>query len=338
MRAEIAEQPDAVARTLARLRPEMPELRRLVASCRHVLLLARGSSDNAAVYAQYACSTRGRRLATLGSPSLATAYRAEVDLHGVLAVGVSQSGATEEIVDALAWAARSGAATLAVTNDPASPLAARADLALVTDAGSERAVPATKTYTTQLTALAVLAEALAGEDGTGRLDLVPPEMARMLETAAEAERVAGLLVDAERLVVTGRGFTASTAYEIALKLTETCHVTALGLSYGDLLHGPIAAVDEGTPVLVAAPREGPVLPGLADLARRLHSTGTRVYGIGGDASLTEHCDAALPGPSLPEDLAPLALVVPGQLVAEALARAKGLDPDVPRGLGKVTQT
>jgi glutamine---fructose-6-phosphate transaminase (isomerizing) len=339
MRVEIAEQPDAVARTLDRLRPQVPALQRLAADRRQVLLLARGSSDNAAAYAQYACATRGGRLTTLGSPSLATTYAADVDLDGVLAVAVSQSGATEEIVDALAWASRCGAATLGVTNDPASPLATSADLALVTEAGEERAVPATKTYTTQLAALAVLAEALGGDDGRlARLDAVPGAMARALATAPEAERLAGRLADADRVVVTGRGFTASTAYELALKLTEACYVTAMGLPYGDLLHGPIAAVDAGTPALVAAAGDGPVLPEMTGLVRRLHETGAQVYGLGGDAAFAGVCDGGLPGPDLPEDLAPLALVVPGQLLVEALARVRGVDPDTPRRLTKVTQT
>jgi glucosamine--fructose-6-phosphate aminotransferase (isomerizing) len=337
MRSEIEEQPTAVARTLDALRPLAPELRRLAADRRQVLFIARGSSDNAAVYGQYLCSIRTGRLGTLASPSVATTYRADVDLDGVLAVAISQSGATEEIVEAMDWARRCGARTVAVTNVAGSPLATGADVALVTEAGVEQAVPATKTYTTQLAALAVLGLALEGGD-PGALEAVPDAVAAALAVAPQAEALAAELTYVERLVVTGRGYASSTALEIALKLKEACYVAAAGLSYADLLHGPIAVVDPSTPALLVAAADGPVLPGMVALGDRLAGTGAHVYGIGGDAAFVGSCRTALPGTTLPEHLAPIALVVPGQLLVEALARAKGIDPDEPRGLRKVTQT
>jgi glucosamine 6-phosphate synthetase-like amidotransferase/phosphosugar isomerase protein len=315
-----------------------------------VLFIARGSSDNAAVYGQYLCSVRAGRLASLASPSLATVYRADLDLHGVLAVAVSQSGATEEIVTTLRWARRCGARTVAVTNVAGSPLTEAADVALITQAGRELAVPATKTYTTQLAALAVLAlsvgrGASAGPAGPGlpgagleELRRVPEAVEAMLDVAPAAEALAGRLTDADTLVVSGRGFAYSTALELSLKLKETCYVTAVGLSYADLVHGPIAILDPGTPALLVAAADGPMLPEMTGLARRIAATGADVYGIGGGQELAAVCRSTLPGPGLPEHLAPLALVVPGQLLVEALARAKGLDPDAPRGLDKVTQT
>jgi glucosamine--fructose-6-phosphate aminotransferase (isomerizing) len=139
-------------------------------------------------------------------------------------------------------------------------------------------------------------------------------------------------------VATGRGYTLSSALEIALKLLETCRRPSLGLSSADLLHGPIAAIHPGTPVTVLAPPGGPLLPGLTALAARLRAGGAFVLGCGGDAGFAAACDHAIPGPSLPEPLAPLALAVPGQLLVEALARRLGLDPDAPPGLDKVTQT
>jgi glucosamine--fructose-6-phosphate aminotransferase (isomerizing) len=160
----------------------------------------------------------------------------------------------------------------------------------------------------------------------------------MLELAPAVERLAERLVGVETLVVSGRGFAYSTALEVALKLKETCYLTAVGLSYADLVHGPIAIVDTGTPALLVAAADGPMLPDMTALAHRIAETGAEVYGIGGDPTFAAACQATLPGPSLPEYLAPFALVVPGQLLAEALARAKGIDPDVPRGLRKVTQT
>jgi glucosamine--fructose-6-phosphate aminotransferase (isomerizing) len=349
MLAEIAEQPEALRRTFAAMLPQRGELEALAAETRQVLFIARGSSDNAAVYGQYLCSARAGRLATLAAPSLATAYHATLDLGGVLAVAISQSGATEEIVTTLTWARTCGARTVAITNVPGSPLADAADLTLLTQAGPERAVPATKTYTTQLAAVAVLATALDRGGGVGAAEVevlgrVPEAVAEMLELAPAVERLAERLVDVETLVVSGRGFAYSTALEVALKLKETCYLTAVGLSYADLVHGPIAIVDAGTPALLIAAADGPMLPDMTTLARRLADTGAGVYGIGGDATFADACRATLPGPSgtagvaLPEHLAPFALIVPGQLLAEALARAKGIDPDAPRGLRKVTQT
>jgi len=157
-------------------------------------------------------------------------------------------------------------------------------------------------------------------------------------TAPAAEALAERLTYVDRLVVTGRGYTSSTALEIALKLKEACYVSASGLSNADLLHGPIAVVDADTPALLVAAGSGPVLPGMVALTSRLTDTGAHIYGIGGNPEFVSACRAALPGTTLPEHLAPLALIVPGQLLVEALARAKGIDPDAPRGLRKVTQT
>lgn len=340
MRAEIAEQPDAVHRTIESLAPLAGRISDLARASSHVLFIARGSSDNAAVYGQYLCTIRAGRLATLASPSVATAYRARVDLEGVLAVAVSQSGRTEEIVESMAWAREAGARTIAVTNEADSPLATTADLALVTQAGLERAVPATKTYTTQLAALAVLGSALCPDPAAELTALrsVPAAMQAALATGDAAQEVAHGLTYVQSMVVSGRGYAASTALELSLKLKEACYVTALGLSYADLLHGPIAVVDADTPALLAAAAEGPVLAGMTALASRCREVGARVYGIGGDERFAAACQSALRVPATPEHLAPFSLVVPGQLLVEALARAKGIDPDAPRGLRKVTQT
>jgi glutamine---fructose-6-phosphate transaminase (isomerizing) len=342
MRVEIAEQPEALRRTFEALLPQVGELRALAGDTRQVLFIARGSSDNAAVYGQYLCSARAGRLASLAAPSLATVYGARLDLRGVLAVAVSQSGATEEIVTTLDWSRACGARAVAITNQPGSPLTEVADATLVTQAGDERAVPATKTYTTQLAAMAVLAAALgAGRGGgidVGALGRVPEAVAAMLEVAPPAEALAERLAGVDTLVVSGRGFAYSTALELALKLKEACYLTAVGLSHADLVHGPIAIVDADTPALLVAAGDGPMVPEMTGLARRLAGDGAPVYGIGGDPGFAAACRTALPGPALPEHLAPLALVVPGQLLAEALARARGIDPDAPRGLRKVTQT
>jgi glutamine---fructose-6-phosphate transaminase (isomerizing) len=229
---------------------------------------------------------------------------------------------------------------VAVTNGVGSALAAQADLALVTQAGEELAVPATKTFTTQLAALAVLGLALGGDRaGLDELRTLPDALARALGAAEAAEALAERLTYVQRLVVAARGYAYAVARELALKLEEACYVTALGLSYADLEHGPIAVVDAETPaLLIAAARDEAMLGGMTGLARRCRDEGGHVYGIGGDRGFAAACRAALPEADVAAYLSPLTLVVPGQLLVEALARAKGIDPDAPRGLRKVTQT
>ncbi len=343
MRAEIGEQPAALRRTLDALLPRVPELRALAGRIRQVLFIARGSSDNAALYGRYLCEARAGLLATPASPSIATIYRRRLDLSGVLAVALSQSGRTEEIVETLGWAGDCGAATVAISNQEGSPLAEVAAVALVTAAGPELALPATKTYTAQLAALAVLGLAL-GPDGApaeefrAAVSRAGDAAEALLDVAPAAEELAAGLVGVRGVVVSGRGYASSTALELALKFKEACYLNASGLSYADLLHGPIAVVGPDTPALLVAADRGPVLPGVLSLAGRVRSGGARAYGIGGGVELAAACDRALPGPDLPEEVAPLALVLPGQLVVESLARRLGVDPDAPRGLRKVTQT
>lgn len=352
MRAEIGDQPAALRRTVDALLPTVPELKALtgsrgsVGAVRQVLFIARGSSDNAAVYGRYLVETEAGVLVTLAAPSVATTYRRRLDLSGVLAVAISQSGCTEEIVETLDWAGRSGARTVAITNSAGSPLTEIAELALITQAGREEAVPATKTYTTQLAALAVVAIALGAELDPAVLRAVPDEIERLI-AVTEASEILPLMVEElswmPGVVVSGRGLAYGTALELALKLKEACYLPSMGLSYADLLHGPIATVDADTPVILVAADSGPVLSGVIALARRVTGSGARAYGIGGGPALAAECSLALAGCSasdarLPEWAAPLSLVVPGQLLVEALARRLGIDPDLPRGLGKVTQT
>ncbi len=338
MRAEIAEQPEALRRTLEALLPRTKELAALSDGTRQVLFIARGTSDNAAVYGSYLIQVRAGRLATLASPSVATVYRARLDLSGVLAVALSQSGRTEEIVDTLVWARDCGARAVAITNRGDSPLAEVGDVALITQAGAERAVPATKTFTSQLAALAVLSMALGADVDAGELRGVPDEIDRLLSTSMHLDPLVTELATVAGVVVSGRGFAYSAALELALKLKEACYLHAMGLSYADLLHGPIAAVGSGTPAIIVASDNGPMLGPSIALARRVTGSGARAYGIGGGTALAQGCSRALPGPHLPEWLAPIGLIVPGQLLAEALARKLGIDPDNPRGLTKVTQT
>ena len=341
MRQEIEQQPEALRATIDALLPRRAEVAALAAGTRTVLFIARGTSDNAAVYGSYLIQAHAGRLTSLAAPSIATTYRSRVDLDGVLAVALSQSGRTEEIVETLEWAAGCGAKTMAITNGGAdSPLAEAAKIAFVTEAGVERAVPATKTFTTQLAALAVLGLALGAPLDPGALRAVPDAVAELLARSEgpAMDSIVSQLAGVQGVVVSGRGMAYAAALELAIKLKEACYLHAMGLSYADLLHGPIAVVDGDTPAIVVAADSGPTLAGTVDLAQRVTGAGAAAFGIGGDGELAAACTKSLPGPDLPEWLAPIGLIVPGQLLTEALARRLGIDPDRPRGLSKVTQT
>jgi glucosamine--fructose-6-phosphate aminotransferase (isomerizing) len=209
-------------------------------------------------------------------------------------------------------------------------------------------VPATKTFTTQLAALAVLGIGLTADaEGAARgqepldqkeLRAVPDEIERLLAEPGDLTPLIEGLAAVEGAVVSGRGYAYSAALELALKLKEACYLHAMGLSFADLLHGPIAVVDERTPAVIMAANSGPAVEGAVALAHRVMESGAPAYGIGGGAALASECAYALPGPRLPEWLAPIGLIIAGQLLTEALARRLGLDPDRPRGLSKVTQT
>ncbi|SDK27502.1 glucosamine--fructose-6-phosphate aminotransferase (isomerizing) [Nonomuraea maritima] len=339
MRSEIAEQPAALRATLDALLPQVSEIAALGERTRQLLFIARGTSDNAAVYGRYLVESHAGRLSALAAPSIATTYRRKLDLDGVLAVAISQSGRTEEIVETLSWAKDCGAKTVGITNGGAgSPLAQAADVALCTVAGEEKAVPATKTYTTQLAALAVLALGLGADVDAAELQRVPEAVEKLIAEPGDIDAVVEGLADKPGVVVSGRGLAFSTALETALKLKEACYLHAMGLSYADLLHGPIAVVDADTPALLVASENSPTLQGTVALAERVVAAGAAAYTIGGGSALAQAGTAALNGPELPEWLAPLGLIIPGQLLTEALARRLGHNPDAPRGLNKVTQT
>ncbi|MDQ3735517.1 MAG: SIS domain-containing protein [Actinomycetota bacterium] len=340
MAREIAEQPAAVHRTLESLIPLRHDVRTLATGRSQVLFAARGTSDNAAVYGRYLLETHSRVSAALAAPSIATHYRAERDLSNTVVVSLSQSGQTAEIVETQAWARRCGAATVAVTNDATSALAASADLPMITQAGQEFAVPATKSYTAQLAALAVLATALAPEPESldSELHGVPDEIEWLLGQRDSIDDVVSALAGADSILATGRGLVLGTAQEVALKIEETCLRPVRGLSYADLKHGPIAIVREGLIAVLVASADGPMVPAMVELAADLTARGATVIGFGGDEDFRSTCHLAVPGPRLTEVVAPLGLIVGPQLAVEMLARHLGLDPDAPRGLSKVTQT
>ncbi|MCC5949980.1 MAG: SIS domain-containing protein [Nitriliruptoraceae bacterium] len=340
MAREIAEQPDTIAATIAASLGSRDELRRLASGRRHVLLVARGSSDNAAVYGRYLLESHTGRSASLAAPSLATHYQVRREMSDTLVVSLSQSGETEEIVGTQAWGAASGARTVAITNVADSALAREADLALVTPAGPERAVPATKSYTSQLAAIAAIADALGPPASSlePALAQVPDAVRRVLADRDGIEAAVAALGHGTGTLVSGRGLCYGTALETALKLEETCLRPVRGLSYADLRHGPIAVVDRDLTAVLVAAADGPMTAGMTHLAAELRDRGARTVGIGGDPGFAAAVDVPVAAPAVPETVAPLVTIVPAQLIVESLARTLGLDPDAPRGLSKVTRT
>lgn len=333
MAAEMAEQPEVVA-ALARRREELIRAVRatLPGPPAGIVLIARGSSDHAAVYGRYVLEVASRRPVALAAPSLHTLYRATVDYEGYLAVAVSQSGQTPEIVTVLERAASGGARTVAITNDGASPLARAADATIELGAGKERAVPATKTFTAQVAAFAILAEALGHVPWTGHdWEALPGSIRRVLGDEEPPSLVARAIGDAAGLLTVGRGYLFSIALEAALKLKETTGILAQGYSAADLRHGAIAVVERGFPVLAFTAR-GPAEQDMAALVGELETRGAKVFQVaeeGGNLPVAS---------GIAEPLQAIPMAVRGQQVAHALARHRGLDPDAPPGLSKVTMT
>jgi glucosamine--fructose-6-phosphate aminotransferase (isomerizing) len=303
------------------------------------VLAARGSSDNAARYAQYLLGVRNGLVAALAAPSVITRYGAKPRMQAGLVIGISQSGQSPDLVAVVREARAQGALTLAVTNEPASPLAEAAELLLALRAGHERAVAATKTYTAQLTALAMLSAALSGGEAAWReLERVPQRVAEAMARSRDAVTAASSYREDDQMLVVGRGFNLSTAFEIALKLKEACGVVADPYSSADLLHGPVALLRPGLPVMVVAPEAAPFddLVAVAVLARE---RGARVLAVTDAPQVAAQAEVAFPlPPDGPEWLSPVEAVVPGQMWVQALAAARGLTPDAPPGLSKVTLT
>lgn len=338
MAAEIEEQPEVYARILQDGQDHIREVARAVRARkpRFVILVARGTSDHAALYAKYLVETRLALPAGLASPSTMTIYDAHPALHDVLVLGISQSGASPDLLDPLARARAAGAITVAVTNAPDSPLAGIAEYHLDVLAGPERAVAATKTYTAELLTLYLFIEALAGGDGAEARAL--PERARAV--LAREEEVAALAVRyrfAEQLVVTARGYNYPTAREVALKLMETSYLVAHAFSGADLLHGPMAVIERGFPVIAFVP-QGPGGDALRPVLERLREREADTLIVGDpDAARLGTVGFSLPDAG-PEVLTPLLTILPMQQFAWRLARQRGGDPDAPRGLQKVTET
>jgi glutamine---fructose-6-phosphate transaminase (isomerizing) len=337
---EIHEQPDAIRRLLE---AETGSVATLADSLRgqfnYVTIAARGTSDNAARYAQYLLGAYNRLQVALATPSLFSIYHRPPNLEGALVIGISQSGRSPDIIETVAEGSRQGRPTLAITNDLDSPLAQAAQYAIDLHTGVERAVAATKTYTSSLAALALLSCLLEKDDGRlQQLHRVPALMEQTIQGLPGALSRVERYRYMDRSVVIGRGFNYATAFEIALKIKELTRVVTEPYSSADFRHGPVALVGEGFPVMIIAPN-GEVYSDLYSLAEELELLKAELLVISDKQELLERARLAFPLPEdLPEWLTPLIAVIPGQLFGYALARARGLDPDQPEGLQKVTET
>ena len=340
MAAEMLEQPTVLRRLLdgsAAIRAVAEQVS--ARGPRFVLLTARGTSDNAALYAKYLVETQLGRPCGLTSMSTTTVYDAAQVLSDCLVICVSQSGGSPDLVASARAARGAGAVTLAVTNNAASPLAAACEFHLDVLAGEERALPATKTYTAELLALYLFVAYWRGGDGAEEAGLLPELAERVL---AERDSVAALAARyrfAQRVLLTSRGFGYPTAREAALKLMETSYLPALAYSGADLLHGPLAMVDHLFPVLAVVP-DGPGGAALEPVLDRLgaREADVAVVGPGDQVARASGGGCALPTAGVPEELQPLLQILPLQLLAWEVTRARGQDPDAPRGLAKVTET
>ena len=334
MAAEMAGQPERLADLVGRWEDHAARVRALAPSpLAGSVIVARGSSDHAGAYGRYLVELVSRRPVALAAPSLHTLYGARTDHTGWLAVAVSQSGRTPEIVTTLERMQAGGAAGLAITNDGASPLAHAAGETIDLGVGPERAVPATKTVTSELALFALIAEAL-GTVPWSRDDLarLPQAVERTLQDRGPIGAAAERLAAARGIFALARGLLYAAAQETALKLKETALVLAEGYSAADFRHGPIAVAGPGTAALCLVAR-GPAEADMVELASELERRGADVVRVGEDPA----ADLTLPR-GLPEALVAVPAVVRGQQLGYALALRLGLDPDAPRGLSKVTAT
>ena len=325
-RTEIAEQPEAAARLLG----SGPERARAIAErvrdagTHGFTIAARGSSDHAALYAKYLFGVRNRSLVALAAPSLFTHYARPPRLDGQCVIGISQSGQSPDVVAVIEEARRQGVPTVAITNVEGSTLARAAELVLPLEAGEEVSVPASKTYTASLLAMALISQAIDPDaqfaDAIAR---VPDAITHALQRERDVEAIVPVL-SGPRAVVLGRGYNFSTAEEVALKLSETSYVLARAWSVADFEHGPIAIAEAGLPVVIVD-GGGDVASDLRAIEAKLKAKGLLV------ARLTDES-------GLPEALTPMPLAVLGQLLAHDVAVARGFDPDRPRTIQKVTRT
>ena len=338
---EIAEQPEVIRRLLGGQKENAKTIATAIRDFdpAFVCIAARGTSDNAGRYAQYLLGIQTGLSVALATPSLHTLYEAPPNLSRALTIGISQSGQSEDVRRVLDDARGQGGLTLGITNDPASPLATTAAHHLFIDAGKEVSVAATKTYTAQLAAIALLVTQLADQAELHEsLQKLPDFAAQTLDTSDKIADWVQRYRYMERFAAIGRGYNYATAYEVGLKIKELCYITGEQYSEADFRHGPIALIQSGFPVIVFAAR-GKTLPLILDLLKRLREQQAECLLIANDDAPAPLAQYVMPFPdAIPEWLSPVAAVIPGQVFAMRLAVERGHQVDEPRGLKKVTVT
>ena len=340
LQAEIAQQPAVIKRLLSEGIAATEAAAKAIRAFDPVFacIAARGTSDNAAHYAQYMFGGMLGAPVMLATPSLHTVYETAPDLSRALVIGISQSGQAEDVRAVLRDANQQGALTLAITNFEDSPLAQTAKYHLPLLAERELSVAATKTYTAQLTVIAMLTSALAGSEAMRKnLSALPRLAAQTLRLCEEIVPWAQRYRYITRLVTLGRGYNYATAREISLKVKELSYIASEGYSEANFRHGPIAAIDRGHPVILVAP-QGKTLAGMVDICQRLNEMGAETLIISDNSDLLGQGTQAMRIPATPEWLSPILAVMPGQVFAMQQALARGYDVDKPRGLSKVTIT
>ena len=338
MQQEIDEQPEVLGRILDEGWDEILGVARKFRSddFRSTMIAARGTSDNAALYAKYLFEIQLGIPTALASPSAFTLYDTQMDLTDVLVIGVSQSGESKDVLETVRRSRELGASTLTITNDESSSMAEVADGHFFLRAGEEESVAATKTYTASLLILYLLAMALRGDENPSEEAQRLPEMAR--ETLEAEWKGLERYRYAEHIVTTSRGYNLATAQESALKLMETNYVVAEAFSAADLQHGPMAMIGQDFPVITVVP-PGKTRSGMKELVEDLNERGAETVVVSEDKELVRNSPAGFQIPvSCPEELSPVLYILPLQVFAHDLALLKQLDPDAPRGLSKVTKT
>ena len=337
---EILEQPGVIDRLIQTESEKIADIVKTIAGgFEYILIAARGTSDNVARYAQYTLGIRNRIAVALATPSIFTIYESPVKLTGALVMCISQSGQSPDLIAVLEEAKRQNRPTIAITNDIQSPISTRADFTIDLNAGPELATAATKTYSASLAAIALLSAHLQ-EDESAFKELATASTFMQKTIDQTGENLPGFhrFLDMNHCAVLGRGFNYSTAFEVSLKIKELSRVLADPYSTADFLHGPIATVQKGFPAVLVAP-PGRMIEDTRTLAKKISQLGGEVISISADPEIISNSQITFPiNAECPEWLSPLMTVIPGQYMALELARHRGLDPDRPEGLTKVTET
>lgn len=338
---EIHEQPGVLTQLLLREQENVAQLAVAIKQrdVHHVVIAARGTSDNAGRYAKYLLGGINQLPVSLATPSLYSLYQKPPCLKGALVLGISQSGQSPDIVAVLAEAKRQGALTAVITNTPNSPLADQGEFVIALHADEEKAVAATKTYTTSLTVIAMLSAALAMDESMQTaLAQLPEAVARTLTMRERVAEVVSRYRYMQHCVVIGRGYNYATAFETALKMKELTYTIVEPYSSADFLHGPLAVIEQGFPVMVIAPT-GALIEEMRDFCQTLTTRQAEVVAISDHHAILNLARIPLPLPAtVPEWLSPITSIIPGQLFSMYLAHARDFDVDSPRGLKKVTET